>query len=144
MERAAALTGLAVRPMIASGYEKAGRCGGNRPVHLNVIALNIVPHKERSRQPLGDNSQMNTDAVPGAVRIIQSRATLAFSHPREVGVDDMRDVVSLASTSVLDAEVLMVRPVGWTVDETRVASPIGAIGSRLSVDAEVLLRRATA
>ena len=25
MERAAALTGLAVRPMIAAGYEKAGR-----------------------------------------------------------------------------------------------------------------------
>ena len=29
MERAAALTGFAVRPMIASGYEKAGRRWGN-------------------------------------------------------------------------------------------------------------------
>lgn len=71
-----------------------------------------------------------------------SRATLEFGHPRLVGVDDMRYVVSLASGSVLDAQVLMVRPVLWRVDETSVASPIGKIGLRLSFDAEVLLARA--
>lgn len=86
----------------------------------------------------GDNQTMDIRAGSDSLRITISRATLEFGRPHEVNADDMRYILALAS-GVMDAEVILVRPIAWAVDRTYLPSPIGIRGSRLTVDAEVLL-----
>ena len=54
MERAAALTGFAVRPMIASSYEKAGRRWGNSLLPDGMAEHRVVgrdkPRRVRLRE----------------------------------------------------------------------------------------------
>ncbi|MEQ1883709.1 MAG: hypothetical protein ABL967_01520 [Bryobacteraceae bacterium] len=77
-----------------------------------------------------------TSNVSPANRI--SRGIYEMAGPRRITTEDAAHVVHSATNAANERHIAVVRPVAWEVDGLDVDSPIGELGSRLSVTVELL------
>lgn len=79
---------------------------------------------------------MTSYASP-AIRV--SRGVYEMAGPRRITAQDAAYIVHIATNAANECHVAVVRPVAWELDGLDLDSPIGKVGSRLSVTVELML-----